>query len=107
MKPDFSAADHRARGQRQQNGGLMFDKALETIPDRGWSLAQLAQGIEGQIEQDQWQISIAQQQIGSFERFGGFLAADPEQARKIDIQSGGIEAIASIDQPNPLRMRAA
>src|SRR5258706_10531604 len=105
MKPGFGAADHRARRQSQQSGGFVFDEPLEPIPNRGWSFAQLGERIEGEIEDDQRQIAVAQQKVRGFERFGGLLTTDPEQARKTKIESGGIERIAAVDKANPLRLR--
>src|SRR5678815_2365374 len=95
MKPDFGAADHGARSQGQQGRRFGFDEALKSIPNGGRCFAQLGEWIQSEVEQDQWQISIAQKEISGFECFGGLLATDPEKSREIEIQSGGIEAISS------------
>ncbi len=88
----FGAAGHW-RGRKGEKGrGAAFDKALKTIPGCGWDFAELARGIDRQVENHNGQISIAQNEVGDFDRFGGVVATEPEQVfERGVVESAGIK----------------
>jgi len=87
------AAHYHKRGRR------WFDQSLQAIPARRWNAAQFFRWIQNEIEDDEWEISVAQKKIGRLDRFGCLLATDPKQmlqgasADRLDI-----EGIATVDE---------
>ena len=87
------AAHYHKRGRR----GL--DQSLQAIPTRRWNAAQFFRWIQNQIEDDEWEISVAQKKIGRLDRFGCFLATDPKQMLQgAGVERLDIERIASINE---------
>ena len=73
---------------------------------RRWRRYQLVCGIwrssraiQNQIEHDQWEITIAQKQIGRFYRLDRVCAADPKKIAETEIPEWlRIERVAAINQ---------
>src|SRR5438132_14048384 len=86
------AAHYHKRGRR------WFDQSLQAIPARRWNAAQFFRWIQNEIEDDEWEISVAQKKIGRLARFGCFRATDPKQILpRTGIDRWDIERIATID----------
>src|SRR5689334_10140973 len=72
--------NHYARCKYDADGRGFFYKPLQPIPCGRWNSAQLFLGIDGDIEQDQRRITVAQKQIGCFQSFRCRAATNPKEA---------------------------
>src|SRR5438105_13368111 len=87
------AAHYHKRGRR------WFDQSLQAIPARRWNAAQFFRWIQNEIEDDEWEISVAQKKIGRLDRFGCFPATDPKQMlQRAGVDRLDIERSATIDE---------
>lgn len=88
-----------ARGHRDEGGSGVAGLDFEPMPESGGDLTELALGDEVEIEDDEREISVAQEQVGTLERLLGFGAAEPDEvvAFFVPIRSG-IEGVATIDE---------
>src|SRR6266513_2763078 len=101
LQDDFSvrARHHVVAAHYHKRGRRWFDQSLQAIPARRWNAAQFFRWIQNEIEDDEWEISVAQKKIGRLDRFGCFRATDPKQMlQHAGVDRLDIERIATIDE---------
>ncbi len=76
---------------------------MEAIPGCAGNFSELRGWVHFQVEQHQWQIAVAQDDVGGFECFGGVFATDPEKARQgFLIEGAWVEGIGGVDKDDDL-----
>ena len=68
-----------ARGHRDEGGSGVAGLDFEPMPESGGDLTELALGDEVEIENDEWEIAVAQEEVGALEGLLGFGAAEPDE----------------------------
>src|SRR5690606_37125571 len=61
--PNCRAVDDRARGQHSEDAAAFFDHSLQTKPDPRRFAANLSQTVSPQVEQDEFDVSITDNQV--------------------------------------------
>src|SRR5688572_28063108 len=73
------------------------------MPDRRGNFAAFQRRTQVQIEDDEWQIAVAQKEVGGFEGLRGATATDPEKAGEYFVATGGgVKRVVGIDESDPL-----
>jgi len=79
-EPEIRAGDEREGRKDQDAGGGIAGELLEPPPGRGGQAAKFTHREAGEIEENEWEIAIAEQKIGGFQKRERIAAADPEEA---------------------------
>ena len=91
--------DEGARGHRNHGGAGVAGLDLETMPEGVGDLAEFALRDEVEIEEDEGEITIAEEEIGGLDRLLSFMTTDPDEVAALSSAiRGGIERVAAIDE---------
>src|SRR6266446_7666279 len=97
---DLRAAHKRASGNRQKSAFVLLKNSLKTVPDCSWNFSELSIGILFKIQNTEWKITIAEDQVCGFQRLKGVLTTNPEEEGVI---CGRFERVFTIDKGDRLR----
>ena len=69
------------------------------MPEVGGDLAEFAFADEVEVEEDEGEVTIAQEEVGALEGLRGFVAAEPDEVAAWFVAVGsGVEGVAAIDE---------
>ena len=95
-----SGAGNEVFGSEDEEGGTgLFGEVAEAVPGRGRDLAKFFERVELEIENEEGEIAIVEEKVGTAEGFFGVMATDPEEAGAgRGAVGGGIERVATVDE---------
>lgn len=83
----------------EESGAGTAGEVAQAVPGRGRDPAEFPKGVELEVEDDEREVAIAQEKIGTAKRFPAVLAAHPEEAGTGGgAIRGGIEGVVPIDE---------
>ena len=88
-----------ARGHRNQGGSGVAGLDFEAMPESGGDLAEFALGNEMKIEEDEWEIAVAQEEVGALEGLFDLGATKPNEVAAFFVPvRSGVESISPINE---------
>lgn len=91
--------DEGPRGQGDEGSSGLAGLDFEPMPRGGWGLAEFAFGGEVEVEEDEWEVAVAEQKVGAMKGLPGARAAEPDEVLAAGVAvGGGVEAILPVDQ---------
>jgi len=85
--------------QGDKGGSGIAGLGFESMPEIAGDLPEFAFADEVQIEEDEREVSVSQQKVGTLEGLLGLVAADPDELAAALIGVGrGVESVAAIDE---------
>lgn len=91
--------DEWARGHGNESGPRVAGLNFKAMPKSGGDLAELTFGDKVEVEEDEGEVSVAEEKVGALDRLLGFRAANPDEAAAFFVTvRGRVEGVASIDE---------
>ena len=91
--------DEWAGGQGNESGPGVAGLNFKAMPKSRGDLAELTFGDKVEVEEDEGEVSVAEEEVGALDRLLGFRAANPDEAAAFFVTvRGGVEGVAAIDE---------
>lgn len=91
--------DEGARGEGDEAGAGFAGLGFKAIPSVLGDLAEFAFASEMEVEDDDGEITVAEEEVGALDGLLDFGAANPEELAALFITvGGGIEAVLAVDE---------
>ncbi len=95
----FDRGEKRLWSKCQQGGATLVGLVSQAMPGGHGKAFEFASRSEMEIEQDEREIAVAEEEIGTLDGLGNLAATDPEELAAFEVAvRAGVEGIASVDE---------